>query len=124
MGVACRAPASLRGRLVLQLKAKGSEKGDHQCSKRLAIVKPLNVGCFIGEIDGAGTVVSCLCGCCNPGGPLRASGRGSGCNTMRETHVEISGQSCEPQGMITRIDDMGKVNLQRRHNFGTFFGPG
>jgi hypothetical protein len=58
MGVVCRSPASLSGRLVFQLKAKGQEKGDHQYDKRLAIVKPLNVGRFIVEIDGDGAVVS------------------------------------------------------------------
>ncbi len=66
MGVACQAPASLTGRLVFQLKAKGQEKGDHQFDKRLAIVKPLNVDRFIVEIDGDGAVVSRLCGCCGP----------------------------------------------------------
>jgi hypothetical protein len=45
---------------VFQLKAKGQEKGDHQCDKRLAIVKPLNVGHFVVEIDGDGAVVSRL----------------------------------------------------------------
>jgi hypothetical protein len=85
MGVACRAPAFLRGRLVFQLKAKGEEKGDHQCDKRLAIVKPLHVGRFIVEFDGDGAVVSRMCGCCAPGVPFRASGLGSGCNTMRGT---------------------------------------
>ncbi len=42
MGMACQAPASLTGRLVFQLKAKGQEKGDRQFDKRLAIVKPLH----------------------------------------------------------------------------------
>jgi hypothetical protein len=60
MRVAYQAPASLTGRLVLQLKAKGQEKGDHPFDKRLAIIKPLNVGCFIVEIDGDGAVVSRL----------------------------------------------------------------
>jgi len=85
MGVACWVPVSLTGRLVFQLKAKGQEKGDHQCDKRLAIVKPLNVGHFVVEIDGDGAVVSRLCSCCAPGGILRVSGLGSGCNTMRGT---------------------------------------
>ena len=70
---------------MLQLKAKGQEKGDHQCDKRLAIVKPLNVGRFIVEIDDDGAVVSRLCGCCDPWVTPRASGLGSGCNTMKGT---------------------------------------
>jgi len=85
MGVACQAPTSLIGRLVFQLKAKGQEKGDHPFDQRLAIVKPLNGGRFIVEIDGDGAVVSRLCGYCGPWVTPRASGLGSGCNTMRVT---------------------------------------
>ena len=81
----CQAPASLTGRLVFQLKAKGQEKGDHQCDKRLAIVKPLNVGRFIVEIDGDDGVASCLCGYCGPWVTDRAYGLGGRCNTMRVT---------------------------------------
>ena len=54
MGVVCQAPASLTGHLVFQLQAKGQEKDDHQFDKRLAIVKPLNAGRFVVEIDGDG----------------------------------------------------------------------
>jgi len=85
MRVACQAPASLIGRLVFQLKAKGQEKGDHQFDTRLAIVKPLNVGRFIVEIDGDSAVVSRLCGCCGPWVTPRASDLGSGYNTVRVT---------------------------------------
>jgi hypothetical protein len=80
-----QAPASMTGRLVCELKAQGEEKGDHQCDKRLAVVKQLNVGRFIVEIDGDGVVVSRLCGCCGPWVTPRASGLISGCNTMRVT---------------------------------------
>ena len=66
MGVAGQAPAAVTARFMLELKAKGQEKGDHQFDKRLAIVKPLNVDRFIVEIDGDGAVVSRLCGCCGP----------------------------------------------------------
>jgi hypothetical protein len=89
MGVACRAAASLTGRLGFQLKAKGQEKGDHQCNKCLAIVTPLNVGRLIVEIDGDGAVVSRRGDCCDPGVPLRASGLGSGCHTMRGTRCNL-----------------------------------
>jgi hypothetical protein len=60
MGGVCQAPASLTGRLVFELKVKGQEKDDHPCDQRPAIVKPLNVGRFIVEIDGDGAVVSRL----------------------------------------------------------------
>ncbi len=62
---------------MFQLKAKGQEKGDYPFNKRLAIVKPLNVGCFIVEIDGDGAVVSRLCGYCGPWVTHRAYGLGS-----------------------------------------------
>ena len=67
---------------MFQLKAKGQKKDDHQCNKCLAIVKPLNEGRFIVEIDGAGGVMLRRGGCRDPGVP-RVSGLGSGCNTMR-----------------------------------------
>ena len=59
-------PVSLTGRLVFQLQAKSQEKDDYQFDKHLAIVKPLNVGRFIVEIDGDGAVVSRLCSCYDP----------------------------------------------------------
>jgi len=52
MRVARQAPAAVTGRLVGKLKAQGEKKGDHQCDKRLPIVKQLKVGGFIVEIDG------------------------------------------------------------------------
>ncbi len=59
------------------LKAQGEKKGDHQCDKRLPIVKQLKVGGFIVEIDGDGAVVPRLCGCCGQGVTPRSSGLGS-----------------------------------------------
>jgi hypothetical protein len=47
---------------VFQLKAKGQEEGEHALEKRLAIAKPLHVGCFVLEIDGDGPIVAGLAG--------------------------------------------------------------
>ena len=124
MGVACQAPASLIGRLVFQLKAKGQEKGDHQFDTRLAIVKPLNVGRFIVEIDGDSAVVSRLCGCWWPMGhphSIRSRQRmqyGEG-NTLKSQDNRAGLRALPLQSM-----ECGKVNLRRRHSFGTFLGWG
>jgi hypothetical protein len=48
---------------VCELQAKGEEKGEDTCDKRLAIVQQVSVGRFIVEIDGDGAVVPRLCGC-------------------------------------------------------------
>jgi hypothetical protein len=64
MQVAGQAPAAATGRLMLELKAKGEEKGEDEFDKRLAIVKELKVGRFIVEIDGDGAVVPHPCGGC------------------------------------------------------------
>jgi len=62
MRVARQAAASATGRLVLELKAKGQEKGEDELDKRLAVVKELNIGRFIVEIDGDGAVDASLAG--------------------------------------------------------------
>ena len=64
MGVACQTPAAATGGRVFELKAKGQEKGEHELEKRLAIVKQLNVGRFVLEIDGDGPVFSSRFGRC------------------------------------------------------------
>jgi hypothetical protein len=85
MRVASQAPAAATGRLMLELKAKSEEKGEDELDKRLAVVKELNVGRFIVEIDGDGAVVPRLCGGCGPCVTPRSSGLVSRCNTMRVT---------------------------------------
>jgi hypothetical protein len=47
---------------MLELKAKGEEKGEDEFDKRLAVVKELKVGPFIVEIDGDGAVLASLAG--------------------------------------------------------------
>jgi len=47
---------------MLELKAKGEEKGEDELDKRPAVVKELKVGRFIVEIDGDGTVDASLVG--------------------------------------------------------------
>src|SRR5262249_26726158 len=60
MGVARQAPAAPTGHLMLELKAKGKEKGEDELDKRSAVVKELKVSRFIVEIDGDGAVVTGL----------------------------------------------------------------
>src|ERR1700751_1157172 len=43
MGVTRQAPAAPTGHLMLELKAKGEEKGEDELDKRSAVVKELNV---------------------------------------------------------------------------------
>jgi hypothetical protein len=64
MRVAGQAPAAATGRLMLELKAKGEEKGEDELDKRLAVVKELKVGDFIVEIDGDSPVVAGRFGRC------------------------------------------------------------
>jgi hypothetical protein len=63
MGVARQAPAPATGRLMPQLNAQGSDEREHQFDQGLAVVKQLEVGRFIVEIDGDGTVVPRPFGC-------------------------------------------------------------
>jgi hypothetical protein len=63
MRVAGQAPAAATGRLMLELNAKGEEKGEDEFDKRLAVVEELKVGRFIVEIDSDGAVVPSVCGC-------------------------------------------------------------
>lgn len=63
MRVARQAPAPATGRFVPELTAQGEDEREHQLDKRLAIVKQLNVGRFIVEIDGDGTAVPRPFGC-------------------------------------------------------------
>ena len=81
MGVAGQAPASLTGRLVFQLQAKGEEKGEHTFDKRLAITKQLKVGGFVLEIDGDRPVFAGLTGSSSPASP--SSPRGSSVEERR-----------------------------------------
>ena len=62
MGVARQTPAAPTGRLMLELNAKGEEKGEDELDKCSAVVKELNVSRFIVEIDGDGAVVARLAG--------------------------------------------------------------
>ena len=64
MRVAGQAPAAPTGRLMLELKAKGEEKGEDELDKRLAVVKELKVGDFIVEIDGDSPVCAGRFGRC------------------------------------------------------------
>ena len=51
MGGARQASTSTTRGLVFELKAKGQEKGEHACDKRLAVAKQLKVGRFVSKID-------------------------------------------------------------------------
>src|SRR5215510_11469392 len=62
MRVAGETPAPATGRRMCELKAKGEEKGEDELDKRLAVVKELNVGHFIVEINSDGAVVASLAG--------------------------------------------------------------
>jgi hypothetical protein len=57
MGVARETPAGTRG-FVAELEAKSKEKGQHELNERFAIAAQLQVGGFILEIDGDGTVLT------------------------------------------------------------------
>jgi hypothetical protein len=51
MGVTRQAPASIAGRLVLQLEAEDPKEGEDTFDKRLAVVHQVEVGGFVSEID-------------------------------------------------------------------------
>jgi hypothetical protein len=57
MGVARQAPTAATRRLVVELKAQGEDEGEDKLNKCFAIVNQLQVGGFILEIDGDGTVL-------------------------------------------------------------------
>jgi hypothetical protein len=57
MRVARQAPAAVTGRFVPELKAQGEEKREHPFAKGFAVVTQLEVGRFIAEVGGDGTVV-------------------------------------------------------------------
>ena len=48
---------------MFELQAKRQEKGEDTLDKRLGVVKQLEVGGFILEIDGESAVFPCPCGC-------------------------------------------------------------
>ena len=52
MGVARQAPTAATGHLVLELKAKGQEKGEDTFDKRLAVAKELKIGRLVLKING------------------------------------------------------------------------
>ena len=58
MRVACETPNPAAGGLVLELKAKGQEKSDHELDKRLAVAQQLNGGRFVLKIHGDRPVCS------------------------------------------------------------------
>jgi hypothetical protein len=62
MRVAGQASAAATGCLMLELKARGEEKGEVDFDKGLAVVKERKVGPFIVEIDGDSGVVASLAG--------------------------------------------------------------
>jgi hypothetical protein len=62
MGVADQTPAPTTGGLMLQLQAKGEEKGEHTFDKRLAVAEQLKIGRFVLKINGDGPVCAGLTG--------------------------------------------------------------
>src|SRR5262245_16503635 len=58
MRVACETPAPAAGGLVLELKAKGQEKSEHELDKCLAVFNQAEVSGFISKINGDGAVFS------------------------------------------------------------------
>jgi hypothetical protein len=63
MGVACETAAAHTGRLVLELKADGKDKGENELNEGFAIAQQLQVGGFIVKIDGDSAVLSGPFGC-------------------------------------------------------------
>ncbi len=70
MGVTREAPTTATGGLVKELKAQGQDTGEDAFDKRPAIAKQLNVGGFILEVDGDGTVYARRFGRCAHVSPL------------------------------------------------------
>jgi hypothetical protein len=70
----CQAPAAATGRFVLELKAKGQEKGEDTFDKRPAVTKELEVRRFVLKIDGDGVVCAYRFGCCAHVSPLSGVG--------------------------------------------------
>jgi hypothetical protein len=64
MGVTGQAPTAVTGCLMPELKAQSEDEREHPFNKGLAVVKQLNIGRFIVEINGDGTVVPRSCGSC------------------------------------------------------------
>jgi hypothetical protein len=64
MGVARQAPTAATGRLVLELKAKGQEKGEDTFDKRLAVAKELKIGRLVMKINGDSPVFAGRFGRC------------------------------------------------------------
>src|SRR5215468_2961488 len=72
MGVAGQTPAARTGRLVGELKAQGEDEGEDKLDKRLAIADQLEVGGWVLEINGDGTVLACrFGGLCHVSSPCR-----------------------------------------------------
>jgi hypothetical protein len=69
MGVACQAPAAVTARFMLELKAKGQEKGEDTLDKGLRVAKQLKVGGFILKINGDGAVFTSRFGWACHGSP-------------------------------------------------------
>src|SRR5262245_25174351 len=70
MRVTGETPAPAAVGLVLQLKAKGQEKREHELDKCLAIFNQAEVGGFVSKIDGDGAVFSRRFGRCAHVSPL------------------------------------------------------
>ena len=64
MRVTRQAPAAATGRLMRELQPARQDERQHPFEKRLAVAKPLNVGRFVLNIDGAGAVCSRRFGRC------------------------------------------------------------
>jgi hypothetical protein len=106
MRVAGQAPAAT-GRLMLEVKAKGEEKGEDEFDKDLAVVKELKVGRFIVEIDGNGAVLPYLCGSCAHMLPPDHQ-VASAVEIQWGQHIAISRQSCRTQDVTTKCNGMWK----------------
>src|SRR5687768_4780749 len=72
MGVASETTTAVTGRFVGELKPQREDEGQNKLDKRFAIVEQLEVGGFIMEIDGEGTVLAFgFVGLCHVSSPCR-----------------------------------------------------
>jgi hypothetical protein len=72
MGVTGQTATTRTGCLVGKLEADREEEGEDKLDKRLAIVDQLEVGGWVLEINGEGSVLSChLGGLCHVSSPCR-----------------------------------------------------
>jgi hypothetical protein len=90
---------------MLELNAKGEEKGEDELDKRSAVVKALKVSRFIVEIDGDGAVVAGLAGRVSHGSSSGQRASAADDPTWRDT-CTIQGDREGQKPATTKFDGM------------------